>query len=277
MNDLRRPQAPFAKQGWDVIDDEVRSVVQQVLAARKVVDFVGPLGWETSALGTGRCTALSAEPSEGVEARLREARPLVELRAPFRLRRSEIDAVARGAKDPDLNPATDAARKIALAEDRAVFHGYKAASIDGICEAAAHKSVQLSGDYENYPGVVARALDSLRNDGVGGPYAIALGHRCYTGLTQTTVGGFPVMAHVLRLIERPAIWAPALEGAVVMSLRGGDFELTVGRDLSVGYWSHTPDEVELYIEESLAFQIITPEAAVPLLYEKTQRRKRRRT
>jgi uncharacterized linocin/CFP29 family protein len=266
MNDLRRSQAPFPRSSWEVIDETVRSVLHQLLAARRVVDFDGPLGWSAAALGTGRTEAISAQPDDGVEARLRGVRRFVELRVPFKIERSEIDALIRGAKDVDLDSGIDAARRIAIAEDRAVFHGYHAAGIDGICEIAADRAVALGGDYENYPGAVAKALRILRNAGVGGPYVIVLGPRCYTGLTETTVGGFPVMAHVQRLIEHPAIWAPALDGAVVTSLRGGDFQLTVGRDLSVGYERHSERDVELYVEESFTFQVVTPEAAVPLRY-----------
>ena len=100
-----------------------------------------------------------------------------------------------------------------------------------------------------------------------GPYAIALGPRCYTGLTRTTTeAGFPVIQHVERLLDGPVIWAPGVDGAVVLSLRGGDFELTVGRDLSVGYRGHTASTVEFYIEESLTFRMLAEEAAVPLVY-----------
>ena len=45
---------------------------------------------------------------------------------PFTLSRAEIDSVERGALDPDWQPVKDAAKKIAFAEDRAVFDGYAA-------------------------------------------------------------------------------------------------------------------------------------------------------
>jgi uncharacterized linocin/CFP29 family protein len=49
-----------------------------------------------------------------------------------------------------------------------------------------------------------------------------------------------------------------------MSMRGGDFELTVGQDFSVGYLHHDAELVQLYIEESFTFWTITPEAAISL-------------
>jgi len=39
-------------------------------------------------------------------------------------------------------------------------------------------------------------------------------------------------------------------GAVVLSLRGGDFLFESGQDLSLGYDHPTPSSVHLYVEES---------------------------
>jgi uncharacterized linocin/CFP29 family protein len=267
MNDLCRHLAPITEQAWTAIDDEARAALRLTLASRRVADFVGPLGWEASSVALGRAAPLEAVPRLGVSAALRQVQPLVELRVPFALARAELDALARGARDADLQPVRDAARAIALAEDGVVFSGYAPAGITGICQAAAAEALTITEDYECYPGVVARALARLREQGVQGPYAIALGPRCYTGLTRTaTDAGFPVIQHVERLLDGPVIWAPGVDGAVVLSLRGGDFELTVGRDLSVGYRGHTASTVELYIEESLTFRMLAAEAAVPLVY-----------
>ncbi len=267
MNDLRRELAPIPSGVWEEIDQEARTTLKVTLAGRKIADFEGPLGWQSAAVGLGRTEPLSRAPNAGVAAALRKVRPFVEMRASFELSRRELEDFARGAKDADLQPVKDAARAIAIAEDRAIFHGYAEGRIHGICEAAAEEALTITEDYEHYPGVVAAALAKLRNAGVDGPYAIALGPKCYTGLMQTaTRGGFPVIQHVQRLIDGPVIWAPAVDGAAVVSLRGGDFELAVGRDFSIGYQDHSADRVELYIEESFTFGVMAPEAAVPLVY-----------
>jgi uncharacterized linocin/CFP29 family protein len=267
MNDLYRELAPVCAEAWEAIDDEARRALTVTLAARKVADFAGPHGWGIGAVELGRTKALAQAPASGVSAAMRIVQPLVELRATFELSRAELDTVARGAKDPDLDAVRKTARAMAMAEDRAVFHGYAAAGIRGVFEAAANDALTITEDYEAYPGVVARALAKLRTAGVDGPYAIALGPKCYTGLTQTaTKGGYPVIQHVQRLLDGPVIWAPAVDGAAVMSLRGGDFELTVGRDFSIGYSRHTAETVELYVEESFTFRVLAAEAAVPLIY-----------
>jgi uncharacterized linocin/CFP29 family protein len=266
MNDLHRSLAPISDDAWAQIEAEAKRSLKTALAARKLVDFTGPLGWASSAVSLGRTERLDRAPRPGVEARLRKVQPLVELRTPFDLVREELEAVARGARDPDLDAVRKAAHEAALAEDRAVFHGYPEAGIRGLAEGGSPGKCTISEDYAAYPGVVAEAINRLRDAGVDGPYAIALGPGCYTGLTTSTIAGFPVIEHVRRLLDGSIVWAPGVDGAVVLSVRGGDFELTVGQDFSIGYLDHSATSVRLYLQESFTFRLLSPEAAVPLSY-----------
>jgi hypothetical protein len=135
-------------------------------------------------------------------------------------------------------------------------------------QASAHPILPIPDDYQEYPHSIAEATRLLRLAGVDGPYAIAMGPRYYTGLTQAVGdGGYPVLNVVRKLVDGPLVWAPAVKGAVVLSLRGGDFELTIGRDLSIAYQSHTDKAVRLYLVETMAFRVLTPEAAVALAHK----------
>lgn len=267
MNNLKRELAPISAAAWNEIDAEARRVLKLRLAGRKLVDFAGPLGPTAAAVNLARLEPLKGGPIANVDAARRAALPLVELRTFFDLSRDELDAVERGAEDPDLDPLIDAATRMAQAEDTAIFHGYAAAGIQGIDQASPHPSLSIAENYQEYPRKIAEATRLLRLAGVDGPYAIALGPRCYTGLTQATGdGGYPVLNVVRKLVDGPLVWAPAVNGAVVLSTRGRDFELSVGRDLSIGYHSHTDTTVRLYLVESMAFRVLTPEAAVALAY-----------
>jgi uncharacterized linocin/CFP29 family protein len=161
----------------------------------------------------------------------------------------------------------EAASRIALAEDSAIFNGYVPGGIKGIVESSPHPKLTISDDYERYPQTVAEATRLLRVAGVDGPYGIALGPRCYAGVTQATErGGYPVIELVRRVLDGPIVWAPAVDGAVVLSVAGDDFELTVGQDLSIGYLSHTDTAVRLYLTETMTFRVLRPEAGVALVY-----------
>jgi uncharacterized linocin/CFP29 family protein len=266
MNELLREHAPISAEAWREIDAEAARTLKTLLAARRLVDFEGPLGWTAASIPSGRTEKLSPPLQEGAVTRLRRSQPLIELRVTFELSREELDAIGRGAPDVDLDPVRNAARAAAIAEDRAIFRGYASAEIEGIFEASSAQSLAIPASYDAYPDVVAEATHRLRSEGVNGPYGIALGPRCYTGLTRSTDRGYPVINHVRELLDGPIVWAPAADGAVVMSLRGGDFELTVGQDFSVGYLDHTGTSVLLYLQETFTFRVLTPEAAVPLTY-----------
>jgi uncharacterized linocin/CFP29 family protein len=264
MNELMRNLAPIPEAAWQEIDQEATRVLRRTLAGRKVVDFSGPHGWQYSSVSLGRVDELEVAPEDGARARLRRVQPLVEVRVPFEMSRREIEAAVRGAADPELEPVTFAARKAALAEDRSIFHGFAAAGIEGIFERSNMLEASTSAGIIDYPVLVAEALDRLRIEGIDGPYGVVVGRECYTALATTHLDGYPVMRYIERLLDGPIVWAPGVDGAVVLSLRGGDFELTVGQDFSVGYLSHDADSVQLYIQESFIFRVLGPEAAVPL-------------
>lgn len=266
MNDLLRERAPLSSEAWSAVDDEARRTLKTLLAARRLVDFKGPLGWSAASVLTGRTERLSPPLQEGVASRVRVVQPLTEIRVAFELSREQLETIGRGAQDADLDPVRDAARTAGIAEDRAIFQGYPAAGIRGIFSAAAERSLSIPSNFDAYPDVVAEATHRLRSAGVGGPYGIALGPRCYTGLTRSTQRGYPIINHVRAIIDGPIVWAPAADGALVLSLRGGDFELTVGQDFSVGYLDHTGTSVLLYLQETFTFRVLAPEAAVPLVY-----------
>jgi uncharacterized linocin/CFP29 family protein len=266
MNDLLRNQAPITGRAWKEIDAEAARTLKVLLAARQMVDFNGPLGWETSAVSLGRAEKLSPPPQDGVATRIRQVLPLVEIRIPFEVQRDELEAIGRGAADANLDSVRNAARAAAIVEDRAIFQGYPAAGIEGIFQASARQRLTIPESFEAYPDIVAEATHRLRSEGVNGPYGIALGPRCYTGLTRSTSRGYPIIDHVRQLLDGPIVSAPAADGAVVMSMRGGDFELSVGQDFSIGYLDHTGTSVLLYVQESFTFRVLSPEAAVPLVY-----------
>ncbi|MBS1851166.1 MAG: bacteriocin family protein [Acidobacteria bacterium] len=263
MNNLHRELAPISDAAWAQIEAEVSRTFKRYVAGRRVVDLKGPAGVHLSAVGTGHLRSIAAS-REGVIARQREVKPLVELRVPFELSRAGIDDVERGANDSDWQPAKDAARQIAFAEDGAVFEGYNAAGIVGLRDGTSNPKMSLPADVRQYPDAIAQGLSQLRLVGVNGPYAVLLGAQAYTALAETSDHGYPVLEHVKRLVEDRIIWAPAIEGAFVVTTRGGDFDLHIGQDLSIGYLSHSDTSVRLYLQETLTFLLQTAEASVVL-------------
>jgi uncharacterized linocin/CFP29 family protein len=265
MNHLLRDFAPLSEAAWAAIEDEARSRLTTYLAARKLVDFEGPHGWTHSATNLGHVASIEA-PAEGIDALQRQVLPLVELRLPFVVSRATIDDAGRGATRLDLDELEEAVRTVGRAENALVFHGYPAAGIVGITEASSHDPIPLDADLDTYPTSVAKAVNVLRVSGIDGPYGLAIGPTGFTAIIETTEhGGLLLLDHLRQILGGPVVWAPGVEGAVVLSLRGGDFVLDSGQDLSIGYLAHDAERVQLYLEESISFRVVEPDAAVALV------------
>ncbi|MGO3327147.1 family 1 encapsulin nanocompartment shell protein [Gordonia sp. (in: high G+C Gram-positive bacteria)] len=262
MSNLHRELAPISSAAWAEIEEEASRSFKRNVAGRRLVDVKGPLGLDTDSVTIGHRTKIDS-PADGISAYLRNAQPLVELKVPFTVTREAIDDVERGAADSDWDPVVKAARELALAEDRAIFSGYAAANITGLGDGAAN--IALPDDVREATDAISQAMNKLRLASVDGPYSLALSADLYAQVNETSNHGYPVREHLRRILtDGEIVWAPAIDGAYLVSTRGGDFELTIGQDVSIGYDSHDADVVNLYFTESFTYLTYTPEAAVAL-------------
>lgn len=262
-NHLLRHHAPISEHSWAELDDEAGEQLRANLGARRLVDFSGPHGWPYSAIDLGRVEKVGSS-DDTIRARRRLVLPVVELRTDFSISREELLDGDRGAADLDLDPLDDAAWEMAVAENRAVFHGWAEAGITGITQASPHDPIPRVDDFDDYPSSVARAVTTLRKSGVEGPYAIAVGPEDYTSLLETTEDGYPIADHIRKILGGPIVWAPGVEGAVVLSTRGGDYEFHSGQDISVGFHHHDAESVHLYLEQSFGFRTNEPDAGIAI-------------
>jgi len=151
-----------------------------------------------------------------------------------------------------------------LFEETAIYKGFASGQIKGLVQESSHRPITLSADVEKYSESVAAGIKALSLAGVSGPYALVLGAECYYALLQDGHGGYPPRQIVREMLQGEILWSPALEGGVVLSTRGGDFELAVGQDVAIGYAGHDRSNVELFLTESFTFRVLSPQAAVEL-------------
>ena len=267
MSHLLRRHAPITEAGWAEIEAEARTRLTPHLGARQIVDFRGPHGWPYAAFSLGRTEPVSGHEIPGaLSVSARRVLPTIELRAPFALRRAELEAGDRGADDVDYGPLDASARTIATAENAAIINGWADASVTGIREASRHDPTRAES-VADLPSATARAVERLFDAGVDGPFALALGSTVWSAVQGSSErGGWPLVQHLGEILGGPVVYTPGADDAVVLSLRGGDFLLDSGQDLSVGYLSHDSEVVNLYLEESLTFHVATPEAAVVIAF-----------
>jgi uncharacterized linocin/CFP29 family protein len=261
---LRREMAPIVDGAWKEIELQSSRILKGNLSGRKLVDFSGPHGWQFAAVNLGRLDVGSSTAVDGVAWGMHMVLPLVEIRVPFTLGIWELDDVTRGAKNPDLDALKAAARKVAIFEETALYRGFGGAGIHGMLEVSSLPPVPLSSDRGSLTESVELALLAIQEAEVGGPYALVLGTEPYKWLMAGEPNAYPLRQRIEALVTGGIHWSPVLEGGAVLSRRGGDFEMTVGQDLTIGYKIHNAREVELYFTESFTFRVLELAAAVEL-------------
>jgi uncharacterized linocin/CFP29 family protein len=259
MDILRRAHAPLSDEAWKAIDEAVTAMARRTLAARRIATFDGPRGFGYVAVPVGTATP---RPTRDGQAQVSgpDVVLLHEIRASFRLDWAVLDALERGAPALEADAAEDAAREIAHAEDRLAFYGEPAGQ--GFLTSAESPRVQV-GDWAKDGQVVDDVLQAVEKiDGLGipGPYELVLAPARYFAYLRAADSGYPSARQLKEQISA-VHRAPTLrEPGALFSTRGGDFVLTVGGDLSVGYRAHDREGVHLFCVETLAAQTLTPEA-----------------
>ncbi|MFN3554957.1 MAG: family 1 encapsulin nanocompartment shell protein [Bacteroidales bacterium] len=258
MDILRKSLAPISQAAWEEINKTAFDVLKSVLAARKVVDVDGPRGWNFASVSTGRIN-VPKDQKGPVRYGINQVLPLVEARIPFELNIWELDNVARGAEDIDLAAMEDAAREIAKFEEKIIFEGFKAASIVGLKDCKEYDTPAFPEAGEDIAAAVADVVSQLKANSIEGPYSLVLNQEKWQ-LVNSFVKGYPLRKQLENLLGGSIIMAPYIDGAYIVSERGGDLKMVIGQDLSIGYESHNSKTVQLYFTESFTFHVIDPAA-----------------
>jgi uncharacterized linocin/CFP29 family protein len=252
--------APIAPEVWKTLEADVKEVLEEHLVGRRVVDFDGPHGLGFAALNLG--VLEPRDLGQNLSAGVRSVLPLVEVRVPFELSRTVLDARERGAPDLDDDPALEAARRLAELEDRAIFYGLDAAGIRGQLAVSSQRPISLGREVPSIIDAVTQALLALDEASVKGPYTVVLGDSAYRKLAAAPE--YPPLRQLRELLGDRVLHSRVLRGGVVLSERGGDYQLSVGQDAAIGYRAHDGERVSLYLVESFTFLVNSPEAIVGL-------------
>lgn len=266
MSDLlRRSLAPLTEEAWEIIDSTAARVLKSHLTARSFVDFDGPHGWNFAAVNLGRLEISQKNSDSEPPWGKRLVQPLIETRVSLQLDQMEIDGIARGAKDINLDSLEDAAHRAALFEESAIYNGFEAGGIEGILSQNIHQPINLPDKAQEFPKVVALAVRKMALVGIRGPFTLILGNDAWVDLMQSGSGGYPPQKIVRDLIGGEIHMSPIFEGGLLVSAAGDYFELAIGQDFSIGYAGHDQHTLDLYITESFTFRVLEPKAAVRFL------------
>jgi uncharacterized linocin/CFP29 family protein len=264
MDILKKEMAPITDEAWKEITDQTQSVLKNYLTARKFVDIEGPLGLKYGAVSTGRLTITGNKRKDGVNYGIREVKPLIEVRKLFEVDRWELDNINRGAKDIDLEPLEKAAKQVASFEENVIYKGLKTAGIMGLKERTQYPPVPLPLKPDNILRLIGEQVNRMQRSAVEGPYSFIINEKFWLELINLTEG-YPIIRQLTDILGGQLVVNDHCEDSFLVSERGGDFELTLGQDLTVGYELHDSHKVKLFLTESFTFRVLSPEAVIVLL------------
>jgi uncharacterized linocin/CFP29 family protein len=261
MNILRKSFAPFSDAVWEELTRRTKQVLENYLTARKFADINGPNGLELGGISTGRLAVPPNQSGEGVNYGLREFLPLTEVRKPFELDQWELDNIERGAKDINLSSLENAARQMAGFEENAIYQGFQPAIIAGMDEAAQGNPVKLPADTNAFIKEVGNQIINFKSKAVQGPYTLVINESEWLELIKLSEG-YPIQKQLKYVLGGNVLISHFNKNSYLLSQRGGDYELVIGQDYTLGYDNHTNRKVKLFITGSLTFRVLSPEAIV---------------
>ncbi|MFO8054973.1 MAG: family 1 encapsulin nanocompartment shell protein [Bacteroidales bacterium] len=259
MDILRRSLAPVSDQAWEEINEEARETIETALSARRFVDVEGPKGLDFAAVPLGKLNVPARQNKKEVQYGVHQLLPVIEARIPFELDIWELDNMARGNEDIDLDNVQEAALKMAEFEEKAIYHGFKQGNIEGLMNSSEHSDMELPEDINMLVEQLSKAIVTFRKKGVHGPFHFVVGPAIYQKI-NSHMKGYPLRKQVEKTIEGDIILAHGIENALLVSAEDGNFRLSLGQDFAVGYESHNNKKVQLYLTESFTFQVLDPAA-----------------
>ena len=261
MDYLKRDLAPITKNAWEEIDTRVSQIAKYTLTARKLVDVSGPLGFESGGVNTGRLKTPLTQTHSGVNFGIREIQPFIEIRKPFELNIWELDNIDRGSKDINLKSLEKATRQVSLFEDSTIYEGFDPGGVVGLSNNSSHKKVTMPETANEILVEIANQVNNLRKSSVEGPYSLVLSKKLWLKLLKITEG-YPILEQLNEIIQGKIIINHNQDTNMLLSGRGGDYELTQGTDIEVGYDGHSSENVKLFLSHAFTFRVLSPESII---------------
>lgn len=257
---LKRRLAPITDDAWEEIDGRAKEVLSKFLSGRKVVNVNGPKGWNYTVVPEGRLEEV--EEKDDLYYSLYKVKPLVETRVEFELDRWELDNLVRGAKDIQLDNLEEAAKKIALNEENAIYNGLEKGLIKGLKNSTEQDVINFGRSGEEILESVTEGMLNLKKAYSEGPYALVVGKEAYKRINVSATG-YPLVDRLKKLLGMEVIFSHVVDGAFLIPYNNDDLEMTIGNDLSIGYQDNDNKKIKFFITESFTFRVLDPNIIIP--------------
>lgn len=257
---LKRNLAPITEEMWEEIDDRAKEVLSNFLSARKVVNVIGPKGLDYTVVSEGRLEPVKDDKTD-VNFGLYKVKPLVESRVEFELNRWEMDNIVRGAKDVELDNLEEAVKKIALFEENAIYNGLEKGMIEGLKNSSEQNVMSFGKNGDEILASVSEGILRLKDAFAGKPYALIVGKEAYKRINANCMG-YPLLDRLEELLGMEIAYSHVVDGAFLIPCDHEDLEMTIGKDLSIGYQNSDNEKVKFFITESFTFRVLDPDIII---------------
>jgi uncharacterized linocin/CFP29 family protein len=119
----------------------------------------------------------------------------------------------------------------------------------------AHDQIHYPDNTGELPRVISEAITMLGTASVEGPYSLIVSNEKWLKISGIHEG-YPLKRQIERLLGGSIIRNAFIDNAFLVSQRGGDFEMTIGQDIALGYEHHDSKNVQLYFTESFTFRVL---------------------
>jgi uncharacterized linocin/CFP29 family protein len=260
MDILRKSFAPISNEAWEFINEEAKNILTSKLSARHFVGVDGPKGINFASVAVGELDVPVKQSKTDVQYGVHKVLPLIEARIPFSLDIWELDNLARGSEDVNVDSLHEAAQKIAAFEETAIYNGFAKANIKGLLQESEHPKMKI-GAIDEMMKVLTKALYVFKNEGIEGNFNLVVSEDLFAEI-NAQVKGYPLKRHIQETIGGKIIVTDKIKGALLLADDEEAFKLTIGQDLSIGYEAHDQKKVHLYFTESFTFQVLDPAAII---------------
>lgn len=186
--------------------------------------------------------------------------PLTETRIEFEMERWELDNIARGAKNIDYKPLEECMKNIALFEENAVYNGFNQTMIKGLNNHVT-AGIPFGNEATTIMEAITNGLIQMKKAFVPGPYTLVVNEEAYKRILSKETA-YPLDERIIKLIGGKIIFSHVVDGAYLLPFDNDNLELTIDRDFSIGYQSHTNENVKFFVTESFTFRVLDPSTIV---------------
>lgn len=268
MSYLSRESASLPDGLWEQIDATVINTARNVLTCRRFLHIYGPLGIGTESINIDDASLLEEHFDNGfITTKGRKFVEIPTIYEDFTILARDLENSEKLGYPVDMSTAAQAAEACSKNEDHFIFFGNKAYGYEGLLTASRVHKIERSdwSTGENAFLDIVSALEYFTQNGIFGPYALAISPDLFTQLHRIQPGtGLIEYERISKMLNGNVFTSAALGvgKAVIVCSDARNIDIVIGQDMATAYLEQTNLNHTFRILESILLRIKRKEAIV---------------